>query len=437
MFHLPCQDAFLAPQRLNRISIDISTCFCYTGAENIPLPAVKTLAVLFAALVLFPVAGNGATRFYNYYSEGLRFMEQKDWMRAIEEFKSAASLEFEDAARKRTYGTRFIEYFPHREMGIAHYYLGEFDKAKKELELSAAYEEDDRTTEYLALIKKGLSPKGNPEQVVENRPPEEKNEVAEVVQPETKPKTGVAIHANILPVGALTYDPTRVTQVGARLALAVIPFTGKGEAKELADPMTEEMVAQLVSLRRFKVIERTALDKVLEEQSLQASGLVDDKTATNLGRIAGADAIVMGSLNMTKNYTKVSARVIDTETGETIVAKVEGAQGSGFAEAEAVTQQVAIKIYNELPLVEGFVVKAEPNLYYIDIGSEKGIRKGSKCVAFREGEEIKHPITGEVLGNKVTKLGELVVVAVYEKMSAVKVADKEGEINVGDKVVVK
>jgi hypothetical protein len=37
----------------------------------------------------------------------------------------------------------------------------------------------------------------------------------------------------------------------------------------------------------------------------------------------------------------------------------------------------------------------------------------------------------------VTKLGELVVVSVYEKMSAVKVTEKEGEINVGDKVVVK
>jgi hypothetical protein len=58
-------------------------------------------------------------------------------------------------------------------------------------------------------------------------------------------------------------------------------------------------------------------------------------------------------------------------------------------------------------------------------------------VAFRPGEEIKHPITGEVLGNKVTKLGELVVVSVYEKMSAVRVTEKDGDIVVGDKVVVK
>jgi TolB-like protein len=409
----------------------------YTCSRTSLEPTVKRLATLIAVLLLAPLVGTGATRFYNYYSEGLRFMEQKDWLRAIEEFKSAASLEFEDAGRKRTYGTRFIEYFPHRETGIAHYYLGEFELAKKELELSAAYEDDERTNEYLTLVKKGVSPKEKTEQNVDNKAGEQHGESAGAVPPETKTKSPVSNHANILPVGALTYDPARVTQVGSRLALAVIPFSGKGDAKELADPVTAEMITQLVSLRRFKVIERTALDKVLEEQSLQASGLVDDKTATNLGKIAGADAIVLGSLSVSKNYTKVSARVIDTETGETIVAKVEGAEGSSMADAEAITQQVAIKIYNELPLVEGYVVKAEPSLLYIDIGSDKGIRKGSKCVAFREGEEIKHPITGEVLGSKVTRLGELVVVAVYERMSAVKVTEKEGDINVGDKVVVK
>ncbi|MBP1649271.1 MAG: Tetratricopeptide repeat-containing protein [Bacteroidetes bacterium] len=414
---------------------DIAPLIQYTSAQTTRRPAVKTLPALLAALLLTPLLGVGATRFYNYYSEGLRFMEQKDWMRAVEEFKSAASLEFEDAGRKRTYGTRFIEYFPHREMGIAHYYLGEFEIARKELELSLAYEDDERTSEYLQLVRRGVSPEEYAARI-ENKPDEQEESVDPVV-PVPKPKAEVATRSDILPVGALTYDPSRVTQVGSRLALAVMPFVGKGEAKDLAEPMTEEMIAQLVTLRRFKVIERSALDKVLEEQSLQASGLVDDKTATNLGKLAGADAIVVGSLNIAKNRTKVSARVIDTETGETIVAKAEGSEGVSFADAEAVTQQVAIKIYNELPLVEGFIVKSEPSLFYIDIGNEKGIRKGSKCVAFREGEEIKHPVTGEVLGKKVTKLGELIVVAVYEKMAAVRVAEKEGDIVVGDKVVVK
>jgi hypothetical protein len=94
-------------------------------------------------------------------------------------------------------------------------------------------------------------------------------------------------------------------------------------------------------------------------------------------------------------------------------------------------------IYNELPIVEGFIVSAEKDGFYIDIGSLKGIRKGSKCVAFRDGENILHPTTGEVLGKRVTKLGELVVVQVQAKLAQVRVVEKEQDIKIGDKVVVK
>jgi tetratricopeptide (TPR) repeat protein len=74
-------------------------------------------------------------KFYNYYEKGLEYMESGDYNRAIVELKSAYSLQFEDAKKKRTYGTKFIEYFPHRETGICHYYLEEYDNAKQELDL--------------------------------------------------------------------------------------------------------------------------------------------------------------------------------------------------------------------------------------------------------------------------------------------------------------
>jgi len=45
---------------------------------------------------------NALEKFYNYYDNGLEYMEKGDWLRAIEEFKSASSLEFEDAKKKRT-----------------------------------------------------------------------------------------------------------------------------------------------------------------------------------------------------------------------------------------------------------------------------------------------------------------------------------------------
>jgi TolB-like protein len=422
---------------------------------------MKYLYIVFAAVIVIFTRLNSQTRFYNYYDEGLQYMEKQDWVRAIGEFKSCASLEFEDAKRKRTYGTRFIEYYPHREIGIAHYYLGEFVDAKQELELSLAYAKSDRAEQFLDLVKKGISPAALAEEARRNEAAaqqrkldedrvrrekealEQKNkELAEQQkraqeQKDEDEKKSDDEKNTRLPVGALTYDPSRVTQVGSRLALAVLPFESKGDAQKLNVSVTDKLVTQLVNLRRFKVMERASLEKVLKEQKLQVSGVVDEKTAVNVGKIAGADAIIIGDVNIVGGFAKVSARVIDTETSETIVAKEEQAQGVSIEDVEKTVGRVAIDIYNELPIVEGYVVSQDQDLIYIDIGSEKGIRKGSKCVAFREGEKIRHPVTGEILGSRVTKLGELVVVQVQNKLAATKVVESEGDIKIGDKVVVK
>jgi TolB-like protein len=375
-------------------------------------------------LLLASGAATGQSKFYQYYSDGLDFVEKKDWLRAIQEFRSAVSLEFEDAARKRTYGTRFIEYYPHREIGICHYYLGEKQIALKELELSTAFESSERANEYIDLIR-GTTPP------VVTIPSRKKN------KEEPDAASRVDARGATLPMGALTYDPSRVTQVGSRLGVAVIPIAPKGDLEQYGDALTEKMVTQLVNLRRFKVIERAALDKVLAEQQLQISGAVDEETAVQVGRIAGADAIILASATQSGNGGKVSARVIDTETSETIVARSEQVEGSDLEDFEKAVEALAVMIYNELPIVEGFVVSAEGDTYYVDAGSLKGVRKGSKCVAYRDGKEIKHPTTGEVLGRQVTKLGELVVVQVQQKVAQVRVVDKERDIKVGDKIVVK
>jgi len=431
---------------------------------------MKCRYIVLAALLIVSSRLGSQTRFYNYYDDGLQYMEKSDWVRAIGELKSAASLEFEDAKRKRTYGTRFIEYFPHREIGIAHYFLGEFQDARQELELSLAYTKSDRAQEFLDRIVKGLSPadlaaeerrkkdetdrqrkldeenrakvekeaaEKKDRELAEMKRLEEQKRLADEANKKAAESKSIETKNDRLPVGALTYDPSRVTQVGSRLAIAVLPFDAKGQAKSLDISVTDKLVTQLVNLRRFKVMERAALEKVLKEQKLQTSGFVDEKTAVNIGKIAGADAIVIGDINVNASVAKVSARVIDTETSETIVAKEEQGPTAGVDDIEKTVARVAIDIYNELPIVEGYVVNQDQDLYYIDIGSEKGIRKGSKCVAFREGDKIRHPVTGEILGSRVTKLGELVVVQVQGKLAATKIVESEGDIKVGDKVVVK
>ena len=65
----------------------------------------------------------------------------------------------------RTYGMHFIDYFPHRELGIVYYEMRKMDAAKKELELSLVHFPTAKARFYLDRVRKALI-----EQEVSNRP---------------------------------------------------------------------------------------------------------------------------------------------------------------------------------------------------------------------------------------------------------------------------
>lgn len=455
----------------------------------------RTISLLLVFSFLFIISPIQAIeKFYTYYDKGTKFMEKGEWERAIEELKSAISLEFEDAKRKRTYGTRFIKYYPHRDIGICYYYLGEFNDAMGELQLSYAYKKDKKTKEYINklnykgepldleddLIKKQAQQKEQEElarrqqEIEEQRIKEEeialkqkeiedekiklakekkikeKKELEQIEKEIARKNKELELERNKLdklkekrsevsklPLGALTYDPSKVTQVGSRLSVAVLPFKSNNQAKDLTDSVTEKLIIQLVNLRRFRVIERSALDKIMEEQKLGLSGFVDEETAIKVGKLAGADVIILGSINMQLGFVKVSARGIDTETSVLIVAKEADSGNTNIETIENLVEQVAIDIYNDLPLVEGIVMEVEEDQIILSIGSNVGVRKGTKCVAYKEGKKYYHPVTKEVLGRNVTPLGELIVIQVQEKMSIAKPIGNISKIEVEDKVVVK
>lgn len=67
--------------------------------------------------------------------------------------------------------------------------------------------------------------------------------------------------------------------------------------------------------KKFDVIERQLLSKLLEENKLTLSGLIDETTAKQIGKILGVDAICSGTITDLGNTVKINARLISTETG--------------------------------------------------------------------------------------------------------------------------
>ncbi len=109
------------------------------------------------------------------------------------------------------------------------------------------------------------------------------------------------------------------------------------------------------------------------------------------------------------------------------------AQDLAFSRA---TEDAAARLAEAFPIVQGSIVGVEGDRFLIDLGAKQKIHQGMELQVYREGEEVKHPVSGQALGRRDKRLGLFRVVEAKEAFSeAVMVSRQEGAtIAVGDLV---
>jgi curli biogenesis system outer membrane secretion channel CsgG len=124
-----------------------------------------------------------------------------------------------------------------------------------------------------------------------------------------------------------------------------------GTNVDVGKGISDLLVQQLVTDGKYSLIERNAIDKILNEQNFANSDRVDPTTAAKIGKVLGVDAVIMGSItqfgrdDQNKTYgggavggvtrkfgiggvqkreakavVAVTARMVDTTTGEILAA---------------------------------------------------------------------------------------------------------------------
>lgn len=69
-----------------------------------------------------------------------------------------------------------------------------------------------------------------------------------------------------------------------------------GSDMDIGKGVAAMLLSELVQNGAYVVIERSQIERILSEQNIQQSGRADASTATKLGRLLGADAIIIGSI---------------------------------------------------------------------------------------------------------------------------------------------
>jgi TolB-like protein len=375
------------------------------------------LFIFFYTIPLFA----GIPRWYNAYKEGLDAVEAGNWQKGVSLFQEALQVKHQDSNKTRAFGTIFIEYYAHRELGICYFHLGDIENARKELSLSLRQSYSDRAKVYLERINQGQVParKQSPAEETATTTPEVKSPMSE---PETTeaPATSAEI-------------------VGDRLSIAVLPFDTKGLGNELGQvDLLDKMITGFVNINRFKVIERALLEKILEEQKLGMSGVIDASTAAQIGKGIGVDAVVVGSVTLTRTALSIDARLIDTESATIITARDAYSSQISLQSISQMINELALKIKDDLPLVSGYVISVDGTKLTTDLGRSSGVKKGMKCNVYREGSPIIHPVTGKVIAREIDELCEVQLTDVFDAYSTgIIIKTKNGSPQIRDKIVTK
>lgn len=92
----------------------------------------------------------------------------------------------------------------------------------------------------------------------------------------------------------------------------------------LSKGLADLFITEFASLKSFDVVERAKLESLLQEMALGQSGLVEESSASEVGKMLGAQYLVFGSfMNLYKNQFRIDVRIVNVETGLTLKAEEE------------------------------------------------------------------------------------------------------------------
>jgi len=124
-------------------------------------------------------------------------------------------------------------------------------------------------------------------------------------------------------INQLAIDMSKQMQKKGIKKIAIDDFTDlNGYKSGLGDFISEELVTSFYTqgAGNFEVVERRELARVLKEQKLGGSGLLNKSTIAKIGKILGIDAIVTGSIAYLGSSVKVNARMIGVNNAKVFAA---------------------------------------------------------------------------------------------------------------------
>ncbi len=108
-----------------------------------------------------------------------------------------------------------------------------------------------------------------------------------------------------------------------KATLAIVDFEEQNVSAMDARVITGFLRTAFVNAKKYRIVDRNNMERILEEQQFQMSGCTTSECAVKLGKLLNVKQLIIGSISNLMNIFYISANVVDVETGEIIISKIE------------------------------------------------------------------------------------------------------------------
>ncbi len=113
---------------------------------------------------------------------------------------------------------------------------------------------------------------------------------------------------------------------GKTMSVSEIEATSSAIADDVTKGLREFIESAFVNISDATIVEREDTEKIYEEYKLQLSGAVDEDTVVEIGKMLGAEILVLSTISEFSDTYYLNIKVIDIETAEIL--------GVSYADAE-------------------------------------------------------------------------------------------------------
>ncbi len=107
-----------------------------------------------------------------------------------------------------------------------------------------------------------------------------------------------------------------------RARIAILDFESRDRSLiRVSETIREKLTTYIVRSKKVDVIERKLLKKIIQENSLEVSGLIDEQTGNRLGNLLGVQAIITGTVTtIDGQHIECNARMIRVDSARILAA---------------------------------------------------------------------------------------------------------------------